>query len=123
MGVVKVDIIAKEITLELFDDICGTYTAKPGTITCLAMPILKAEYVAPLQTRKSDGCGTAIYAGKEDKRPVDGNLTAIKLVDNSSRVCEDVLRNLAEVTVVSQTAGMGGPATKKVVKASTERAF
>jgi hypothetical protein len=123
VGVVKVDLLSQEISLQLFDDICGSLTAAPGQVHCMAMPILRHEYTVPLKKRQSDGCGTAYYTGKKDLRPVDGNLTEISVEDNNYRTCENVLLNLVAVEVLSTTAGMGGPARLKVIHASTDQAF
>ena len=118
VGVLNIDLLTSEITLRLFDDICGNITAAPGTITCKAAPVLEAEYVVPLQKRKYGPCNTAIYAGKRDQRPVDGNLTVIKVEDDTHRTCDDVRLNLVKVEVVSKTAGMGGPSKAKVIEAT-----
>jgi hypothetical protein len=118
VGVVRVDLLKSDITLDLYQDPCGTLTAKPGTISCEAMASLVRSYTVPLQTRKNGNCGEAIYAGKRDQRPVDGDLTVIRLIDNATNTCEMVLLNLAEVTVVNKTAGFGAPSKTTVVKAA-----
>ncbi|MEK7356296.1 MAG: hypothetical protein AAB250_07590, partial [Bdellovibrionota bacterium] len=64
VGVVKVDLMKETITLGLYQDPCGSLTAEPGSIHCMAMPMLKQSFVVPLQKRQSQSCNTAVYAGK-----------------------------------------------------------
>lgn len=121
VGVVNVDLMKETITLSLYQDPCGSLTAEPGTIHCMAVAVLKQSFVAPLQKRQSQSCNTAVYAGKEDRRPVDGPLVAIQLVDNSYNTCEISPAFLAQTTVVQEfVSRMGGKSIKTTVKATAK---
>lgn len=44
-----------------------------------------------------ESCGSIIYTGVTDKSPSDGPLTEIRVLDHSTRICEDIRAGLIEV--------------------------
>jgi hypothetical protein len=120
VGDVKVNLHEQYIELDIYKDPCGTLTAKPGEVTCKAMPMLVDQVSVKFQKRTQDACGTVIYSGKEDRRPVDGPLTKIQVVDNTYNTCEMVLPFRVQVTAYQEfVSRMGqGKSIKKTIKAT-----
>jgi hypothetical protein len=100
VGRLKLEFFTKTITVELFNDICGTMTAKPGTITCLAMPVLVKTLKTNLRSATTDDCGTNIYTGTHLDRRISRLKTEITVEDNARRTCEDYRPSLLTVTAV-----------------------
>jgi hypothetical protein len=97
VGVLNLDFFKNEIKVELYNDICNQFTAKPNEITCMAMAELITTIEAPLQTRGTS-CGSAVYEGELDLTPRDGFHTKMKVWDHSNRLCKDKVAGEVEVT-------------------------
>lgn len=88
---VIVDLASDEITVQLFNDICGQFRPhKPGEFTCRAAAILMEEYTVPVVATRTT-CGSVYYVGAEDNTPVDGLKIDIEVADHSKRVCMDTV--------------------------------
>lgn len=100
-GIVTLNLFDHEATVRLYNDRCGSLVpSEPGTYHCLAMPTLAGEFTVKIQVKK-DECGSVIYSGREDRRPVDGAMTQITVADHRERICENVVGELIEAQVFS----------------------
>ena len=103
VGQLHMDYVGQKITLNIYNDICGSMTAEPGQVTCLAMPVLLAKIEAPL-TNSTLSCGSTIYQGLED---VAGIRTEIMVTDHNMRVCKDLRPSRVVVEVKTLDARTG----------------
>lgn len=95
-AVVNIDFHSNSIKAEIYNDICGSLTARPGDIICMAMPMLVTTFEAPL-TERSDSCGSYIYKAFSDQSIVDGLRVSIVATDHSQRLCKDLVNSAFEV--------------------------
>jgi hypothetical protein len=106
---VKLNTVVNTITLEAkYAQPCPP--PRLGMVSCMAVGREDLRIELPIVSKKIGGCGQTIYVAKKDKRPVDGNLNAIQLVDNRTMTCRIALRP-DQMTIVSHkmvTSGMGG---------------
>lgn len=100
VGVLDVNFVKNQITLNIYDDICGSINAKPGQIHCMAMPMHIASFTVPLQ-QTTTSCGSNIYTGTLDQTPVDGPRQTIIVTDHSRRLCKDVVESKILVSAKS----------------------
>lgn len=92
-----IDETTQTISLRVINDMCGQYdTTTAGQVKCMAMGSTEIEMKVPY-TVQEDGCGSKVYSGYDDKRPVDGISEEIEITDNSKRVCENVIAGLQVV--------------------------
>ncbi len=96
VGVMSLDFVNDQMKIEIYNDICGQFTAAPGQITCMAMAKLITTIEAPLQSKETS-CGSAIYQGEIDETPFDGFRTKIYVADHSGRLCKDKVAGEVEV--------------------------
>lgn len=90
VAVLSVNQQLRTLTVSLYRDICHSYTALPGQITCMAMPALETTLTANI-VNEASSCGSKILTAKTDERIRDGLLTEIEFTDHSQRICEDVI--------------------------------
>ncbi|RYZ72436.1 MAG: hypothetical protein EOP05_11005 [Proteobacteria bacterium] len=96
---VVLDHAEQTITVELFEDRCGQLLpAKLGEIRCMAAATLKNSYTVPLLS-ETKSCGSKVFKGEEDQRPVDGLFVSVELVDHSTRVCRDIVASPVEAAM------------------------
>ncbi|MCO5142588.1 MAG: hypothetical protein M9962_05820 [Oligoflexia bacterium] len=90
----QLDYLDRTMKVEIYKDICGTFSEiqDPSIVRCLAMPMHVTTISAPMQ-RRYTSCGSTIYEGRKDQRPVDGLLTEMKVMDHSRRVCRDLVES------------------------------
>jgi hypothetical protein len=70
---------------------------------CMGIPRPPVVVVVPYTSRQVDECGSILYTGKEDKRPVDGIYSEIQVVDNRKNRCPHFVALAAtEVTVIQK---------------------
>lgn len=96
VGVLNLDFVNNQMKVEIYNDICGQFTAEVGQITCMAVAKLMYTIEAPLQSRENS-CGSSIYKGELDETPVDGFHTKIFVADHSGRLCRDRVPGEIEV--------------------------
>lgn len=92
VAVLHVNQALRTLTIDLFHDICHSYTALPGQITCMAMPSKKETLTANI-VNESQSCGSKILTARSDDRIRDGIQTEIEFTDHSQRLCEDVIES------------------------------
>jgi len=97
VGTVGLDFVQNKIVVGIYNDICGSMTAQPGTIHCMAAVQQVATITVPMQKRALDGCHSEHYSGINDATMVDGSRNEIEVIDHKSRVCDDVHMTLVEV--------------------------
>jgi len=102
------------IQVEIVNDICGSLKPADGMMHCLAMPVSIRALEVPLQ-KSEKSCGSEIFSGKEDRRPVDGNYVSIQVVDHSKRMCMDMQPSSVIVKAVVKSA-RGGSDTYLISK-------
>ena len=96
VAVLEMDYINSRMEVRIVNDICGSLTAQPGQIRCMAVGATVDSFSAPIQNRGLS-CGSAVYQGQEDLTPADGALTVIEVKDHSRRTCDDIVPGIIEV--------------------------
>lgn len=82
-GNIAIDFFDKQITLSLQP----AWHCPAGAMCAMVMPAA-VEYTLPVVETKIGSCQERIYIARHDARPVDGALTQITVVDNSTNFCE-----------------------------------
>lgn len=103
VGVLDMSFVNNKIQLVIYNDICRQFTAGPGEMICRAMAMPVATLEVPMQKRENS-CGSFIYSGVKELRPVDGNRTEINVTDNTHRLCKDVVDGLIVVNASTISA-------------------
>lgn len=80
-GTIRLDYLERTATLRLIHDSC------PAGAKCLIGPMTIYEAVLPLASTEAYGCGSYVISASEDKRPVDGALRKLTMLDNTVRSC------------------------------------
>lgn len=96
VGELSLDFAQRTIEVNIYKDICGTFSAEPGKFVCLAMPQLVKKLSVPMEV-SSTSCGSKVYSGIDDQTPRDGLRTEITVQDHESRLCKDLKRSDIEV--------------------------
>ncbi|MEQ1876591.1 MAG: hypothetical protein ABL958_08090 [Bdellovibrionia bacterium] len=108
---VTVNPTTRTIKLTLyFPQICPP--PRPGGFSCMAVSRGPLTIEVPIVAQTTGQCGATVYVGKLDRRPVDGNLEQIRVIDYRTMTCEIALpaNMMTEVNFVEITAGFGAPA-------------
>lgn len=96
-----VDTVGKEIIVAIWHDPCGSRRpARPGVVRCMAAAMEIANLRVPLQAVE-DSCGSKVYSGRYDQTPVDGPAIEIRVTDNRTRFCEDMIPSIIVVEAES----------------------
>jgi hypothetical protein len=106
VGRLTLSYVDQKMTLEIYDDVCGQFApAQPGIMRCMAAARIVESFEVPMQ-KHDQSCGSVIFSGVRDLRPVDGARTEIRVTNNATRLCEDVVlgRIVVEATVQSLRA-------------------
>lgn len=109
VAIARLNLATQKLNVEIYNDHCGSFSPvidDQTVVHCMAMPSLINSFEVKYKV-SDDGCGSKIYSGSKDLRPVDGNLVEIKLVDNSKRLCENVVAGLS-VLEINSVAARGG---------------
>lgn len=115
-GVVTLDYVDNEITVRLFDDMCGELLpAVEGEFRCMAAAVKVSEFSVKMESKRNS-CGSYIYEGKEDLRPVDGLLTQISFEDHRQRLCENYLIDVLVTNIVTHFPGAPHPSIYSLTK-------
>lgn len=89
-GVAQLDFVKSEMTVAIYHDPCGQFTARVGEIRCMAAAGLVTVLRAPIDVRTTS-CGSMVYQGSKDQTPADGPRTVIEVLDHSTRLCKDIV--------------------------------
>lgn len=113
----RINFMDRKIKIDIMQDRCGHYAERDGALyTCMAMPTKIATIEAPLTDRRADGCGSTIYTAFEDRTPVDGLRTEIRAIDNTRRVCENVIESVFIVEASEYAARTQYKTTYRLLK-------
>lgn len=107
IGILDIDFMRKTIQVQIVQDPCGSLTAKPGEIHCMAAVMLKETFRAKLNVAEVVGCGSSHYTGTSGV-DTNGNLISIDVVDHSTRRCMDMRVDAMDVSI-SKMSTVNGP--------------
>lgn len=112
-----------EVTVNLVDSIKLTLEGNvcPKNAMCLVGPTIYS-FEAKFQTIEKNACGATVYHGETDLRPVDGTLTDIIVVDNSTATCKTLVA-LPATEVILTTQSLRQDAPEKHYMTGTSLAF
>jgi hypothetical protein len=101
----ELDYSTRTATLQIGSNPCPVVH---GYVACSA---IRAERVIEVSivSRVDVGCGSQKITALHDGRPADGQLEILEIVDHTARVCMDLRPHAVEVTLTTESAGMGGP--------------
>jgi hypothetical protein len=104
-GVLSFDSVNEEIRLDIYSDMCGQFQPpSPGMFKCMIAATLEQSLVVPVKSTEFD-CGSVIKAGSKDLRNVDGALVTIKVTDNSTRTCANMISSVVVVEAATEYRG------------------
>lgn len=110
VGILDIDFMKKTIQVQIMHDPCGSLTAKPGEIHCMAAAMVKETIRAKLNVAEANDCGSSHYAGTGGLDE-SGNLISIDIVDHSTRRCMDK-RVEAMSVVIKKMNTVNGPSAE-----------
>ncbi|HEX4925835.1 MAG TPA: hypothetical protein VFV50_17210 [Bdellovibrionales bacterium] len=105
----SINSVLRTVKLKLkFPQICPR--PKPGQVACLGMSMEDRVIEVPMLSNGVIGCGSTLYVGQKDQRPVDGNFIRIRVLDHSTSTCALFAPNaMTQVEVIEVTSGMAHP--------------
>jgi len=90
----------KTIQVDIYRDICGSYSRIEGEIRCLAMPILLKRIETNIHDTETS-CGSQIYSAGNNNLNHSGTQVELEVMNNSGRVCRDLRPGIIELRVKS----------------------